>query len=180
MRFRRVLGLCYGTCSMTCYVLLMTTNSAEYKKAFWEVFHSVPKARAMSVDGVSYEELEFLHYAGSGVREVLFDFVAAINQGKVHDSAAALWGDLQLLGIEKRDDKGNLTGTRPIGIPAAIRRLANRVLMKHRSSPTCATSSPAAPPTRAASSRRRHARDLPPPHRGRRARPEGGCRGCRV
>jgi len=59
VRFRRVLGLCYGTCSMTCYVLLMTTNSAEYKKAFWEVFHSVPKARAMSVDGVSYEELEF-------------------------------------------------------------------------------------------------------------------------
>ena len=41
----------------------------------------------MAVDGVSYEELEFLHYAGSDVREVLFDIVAAINQGKVHDSA---------------------------------------------------------------------------------------------
>jgi len=48
----------------------------------------------MSVDGVSYEELEFLHYAGPDVREVLFDIVAAINQGRVHDSAAALWGDL--------------------------------------------------------------------------------------
>jgi len=113
------------------------TNSAEYRKAFWEVFHSVPKARAMSVDGVSYEELEFLHYSGPDVREILFDIVAAINQGRVHDSAAALWGDLQLLGIEKRDDEGNVTGTRPIGIPAAIRRLANRVLMKHRSSDMC-------------------------------------------
>ena len=113
------------------------TNSAEYRKAFWEVFHSVPKARAMSVDGVSYEELEFLHYSGPDVREILFDIVAAINQGRVHDSAAALWGDLQLLGIEKRDDRGNITGTRPIGIPAAIRRLTNRVLMKHRSSDMC-------------------------------------------
>ena len=36
-----------------------------------------------------------------------------------------------------RDDRGDLTGTRPIGIPAAIRRLANRVLMKHRSSDMC-------------------------------------------
>ena len=26
----------------------------EYRKAFWEVFQSAPKARAMSADGVSY------------------------------------------------------------------------------------------------------------------------------
>ena len=33
----------------------------------------MPKARAMSVDGVSYEELEFLYYGGADTREVLFD-----------------------------------------------------------------------------------------------------------
>jgi len=60
----------------------------------------------------------------------------------VHDSAAALWGDLQLLGIESETtNKGNVTHSPApapsIGIPAAIRRLANRVLMKHRSSDMC-------------------------------------------
>ena len=114
-----------------------STSSKEYRDAFWEVFHSVPKARAMSVDGVSYEELEFLFYGGADPRQVLFDIVASINRGEAHESATRIWGDLQLLGIEKRDDDGNFVGTRPIGIPAAIRRLANRVLMKHRCTDMC-------------------------------------------
>ena len=57
-----------------------STSSKEYRDAFWEVFHSVPKARAMSVDGVSYEELEFLFYGGADPRQVLFDIVASINR----------------------------------------------------------------------------------------------------
>ena len=67
----------------------------------------------------------------------MFDIVASINRGEAHESATRIWGDLNLLGIEKRDDDGNFVGTRPIGIPAAIRRLANRVLMKHRCTDMC-------------------------------------------
>ena len=92
-----------------------STSSKEYKDAFWEVFHSVPKARAMSVDGVSYEELEFLFYGGADPRQVLFDIVASINRGEAHESATRIWGDLNLLGIEKRDDDGNFVGTTPPG-----------------------------------------------------------------
>ena len=112
---------------------------------FLEVFHSVPKARAMSVDGVSYEELEFLYYGGADTREVLFDIVASINRGEVHESATKIWGDLNLLGIEKRDE--TTTATSPAPVPSAFppRSAASPTACSRSiAAPTCATSSPAA------------------------------------
>ena len=52
------------------------------------------------------------------------------NNGTIHPSVADVMGDLFLIGLEKRDDDGNVVGTRPIGIPAALRRLSGRVLME--------------------------------------------------
>ena len=67
-------------------------------------------------------------------------------------------GDLQLLGIEKRNEENEVVGTRPIGIPSVLRRLAGRVLMQAYSEamgefftttpvPPERSSLPATPPT---------------------------------
>ena len=74
----------------------------EYRKAFWEVFQSAPKARAMSADGVSYV-LRTRSWSSCTTRA--------------------------------RDDKGNQRHRHPPH--RHHRRLANRVLMKHRSSDMC-------------------------------------------
>ena len=95
----------------------------------WEVFHSVPKMRAMAVDAASYEEMQALYHGGSEYRNTLWQLVCAFNRGTIHPTVADMMGDLFLIGIEKRDEEGNVVGTRPIGIPAALRRLAGRVLM---------------------------------------------------
>ena len=97
--------------------------------AFEEIFKVVPKARAMACDGVSYEELSAIYWCGSLFRETLFSLVCKFNAGEIHPKVADLMGDLYLVGIEKRDDRNQVCGTRPIGIPAAIRRLSGRVAM---------------------------------------------------
>jgi hypothetical protein len=97
----------------------------------WEVFHSVPKMRAMAVDAASYEELQALYHGGDVYRLTLWNLVCAFNNGTIHPAVADVMGDLFLVGIEKekRDEDDNVVGTRPIGIPAALRRLSGRVLM---------------------------------------------------
>ena len=100
------------------------------KDHMWEVFHSVPKMRAMAVDNASYEELQALYHGGDDYRLTLWNLVCEFNNGTIHPSVADVMGDLFLIGLEKRDDDGNVVGTRPIGIPAALRRLSGRVLME--------------------------------------------------
>ena len=38
------------------------------KEHMWEVFHSVPKMRAMAVDNASYEELQALYHGSDDYR----------------------------------------------------------------------------------------------------------------
>ena len=98
------------------------------EESFKEIFKSVPKARAMGVDLCAYEELGGMYWASSLYRATLFGLVSRINDGTLHEAAADLMGDLRLVGLEKPDG-----GLRPIGIPAALRRLAGRCLMHDQS-----------------------------------------------
>ena len=41
----------------------------------WEVFHSVPKMRAMAVDAASYEELQALYHGGDVYRLTLWNLI---------------------------------------------------------------------------------------------------------
>jgi hypothetical protein len=96
------------------------------RRYFNEVFSRVPKMRAMSGDAVSYEELGSLYHSNNDARDVLYKVVAAINAGEVHPNARGILGDCTLYGIAKPDG-----GTRPIGVGAALRRLAGRCLVRH-------------------------------------------------
>ena len=95
------------------------------KKYFCEVFSRPPDERGLGADAVSYEELRRLYHMGSSYREVLFELVSAINAGDFCPEAAELLGDNFLFALEKPDG-----GTRPIGVGAALRRLAGRVVMR--------------------------------------------------
>ena len=81
------------------------------KDRMWEVFHSVPKMRAMAVDNASYEELQALYHGGDDYRLTLWSLVCEFNNGTIHPSVADVMGDLFLIGLEKRDDDGNVVGT---------------------------------------------------------------------
>jgi hypothetical protein len=94
------------------------------KEAFQEVFAKPPQERAMSVDAVSYEELQSLYHGGSSYQATLLGLVRLINSGRIHSAAAEALGESLLVGLEKPDG-----GTRPIGIGAALRRLAGRCIM---------------------------------------------------
>ena len=100
------------------------------REAFNYIFARPPMARAMAVDGVSYEELGALYHGGERFRTNLFLLVSRINSGSLHPAAADFLGDLHLLGLDK---PGAKVDVRPIGIPAALRRMANRVLMYQES-----------------------------------------------
>ena len=91
------------------------------KDHFHEVFHCVHKMRAMGVDKVSAEEMQFLFFHGPEYKETLWQLVCMLNDATVHPSIADFMGDLQLLGIEKRNEENEVVGTRPIGIPSVLR-----------------------------------------------------------
>jgi hypothetical protein len=99
------------------------------REAFNYIFARPPMARAMAADGVAYEELGALYHGGERFRVTLYQLVKRINAGELHEAVADFLGDLHLLGLDK---PGAKVDVRPIGIPAAIRRMANRVLMHQR------------------------------------------------
>ena len=70
---------------------------------------------------------------GAEYANTLYHLVCKINSGAINHAVADLMGDLFLVGIEKRDENNKVCGTRPIGIPSALRRLAGRVLMEQES-----------------------------------------------
>ena len=94
------------------------------KAAFEKVFAAPPQERAMSIDAVSYEELQTLYHGDRMWKETLLRLVRKINAGAMHAAATEALGESLLVGIEKPDG-----GTRPIGIGGAIRRLAGRCVM---------------------------------------------------
>ena len=100
------------------------------QKYFEEIFRSVPKARMTSVDVTAYEELGRMYHMGIEYRSTLFALVRRINAGGLHTASADLMGDLMLVGIGKPDG-----GTRPIGVPSALRRLAGRVMIHQMCQP---------------------------------------------
>ena len=91
---------------------------------FAEVFAKPPQERGMSVDAVSYEELQQLYHGAARYKRTLFGLVGAINQGRCSAAAVEMMGGGLLIGLAKPDG-----GTRPIGIGAAMRRLSGRVVM---------------------------------------------------
>jgi hypothetical protein len=95
-----------------------------YKDAFRTVFAAPPKQRGLSLDGVSYEELQQLYHSGPYARAVLFAVVKKLNAGAFHPDAADLLGDSALVALYKPDGR-----VRPIGMGTALRRLAGRVMM---------------------------------------------------
>ena len=78
----------------------------------------------MSIDAISYEELQTLYHGDRMWKETLLRLVRKINAGAMHAAATEALGESLLVGIEKPDG-----GTRPIGIGGAIRRLAGRCVM---------------------------------------------------
>ena len=56
------------------------------KDHMWEVFHSVPKMRAMAVDNASYEELQALYHGSDDYRLTLWNLVCEFNNGTIHPS----------------------------------------------------------------------------------------------
>ena len=75
----------------------------------------------------SYEELQSLFHSNSQYKHSLYTVVADINAGRCHPEEVAILGESLLVGLKKPDG-----GTRPIGIGAALRRLAGRCLMVDR------------------------------------------------
>jgi len=98
------------------------------RTCFNEVFQSTPKERGLGGHSVSYEECTMYYHSGLEEREVLFRIVCAINNGTMHPDAGYVLRDCYLYALSKPDG-----GARPIGVGAALRRLAGWVLMKHRS-----------------------------------------------
>ena len=92
--------------------------------SFCEVFSKPPQERGVSVDEVSYEDLQQLYHSGERAKRTLYNLVCLINAGQLDPAVADVLGESLLVGLRKPDG-----GTRPIGIGAALRRLAGRVLM---------------------------------------------------
>jgi len=93
-------------------------------EAFCEVFARPPQERGLSLDGLSYEELQMLFHATERYKSTLYALVCDINAGRCHPDEVAILGESLLVGLKKPDG-----GTRPIGIGAALRRLAGRCAM---------------------------------------------------
>jgi hypothetical protein len=89
--------------------------------AFCDVFSKPPQERGISLDALSYEELQQLYHHGP--KKLLYRIVCGINAGRTHPDAAEVLGESILVGLEKPDK-----GTRPIGVGAAMRRLAGRCI----------------------------------------------------
>jgi hypothetical protein len=94
------------------------------KKHFNKIFAAPPQERGISLDATSYEELQQLFHGGHFFRATLYSLVCKINAGTLHPAAARVLGESLLVGLEKPDGS-----TRPIGVGAALRRLAGRVIM---------------------------------------------------
>ena len=124
-------------------------------KSFSQVFAKPPQERGLALDAVSYEELQQLYHGSPLYKRTLFALVAGINAGRCHPDVAEALGENLLIGLRKPDG-----GTRPIGIGAALRRLAGRVIMAQQGEEmgrVFTTTAPTADMLEAAG----HARDRP-------------------
>ena len=94
---------------------MTTACGSEYmprRRSCNDYFHTLTTL-CLSLDAVSYEELQQLYHAGHRYRGTLFTIVTAINAGTISDAVVEVLGDNLLVGLGKPDGSPNWTWPNP-------------------------------------------------------------------